>query len=83
MFQAHQGQQRGVQVGGVHLAFGGVQAVFVGRAVGKAVLDAGASQPHGVASDVVVAAVGALRGGHAAELAAEENQRFIQQAAPL
>ena len=65
MVEAHQGQQRGVQVGGVHPAFDGVQAVLVGGAVGEARLHAGAGQPHRVAGDVVVAAVGALRGRHA------------------
>ena len=44
-------------------------------------LHAGTGQPHRVAGDVVVAAVGALGGRLAAELAAEEHQRLVQQPA--
>ena len=60
---------------------GGVDAELVGAAVGEALLDAGAGQEHRVAGDVVVAAIGALRRRHAAELAAEQDQRVFQQAA--
>ena len=83
MVEPHQGQQRGVQVGGVHSALDGVDAVLVGGAVAETVLDAGAGEPHRVAGDVVVAAVDALGGRHAAELAAEEHERLVEQAAPF
>ena len=46
-------------------------------------LHAGAGQPHRVAGDVVVAAVRSLRRRLTAELAAEQHQRFVQQAALL
>jgi len=64
-----------VQFGDVHAAVGGVDAELVRAAEGKALFHAGAGQPHAVAGNVVVTAIGALRGRHAAELAAEEDQR--------
>src|SRR5262245_9820712 len=71
--QAQKGQESGVQVGGVHAAFDGVQAVFISSAVRDTLLDAGAGQPHGVAGNVVIATIGTLCGRHAAKLAAEQD----------
>src|SRR5262249_16466207 len=75
---------QGVDVDGV---FGGVEAQFVGGAVGLAGLHAGAGHEHGVAVWVVVAAEVGAGGGaalaerRAAELAAPDHQRRVEQAA--
>ena len=45
--------------------------------------DAAAGQPHGEAVGVVVAAVRPLGGRRAAELAAPDHQRVVEQAARL
>ena len=83
VIEPHQRQQRGMQIGRVHASFDRVQAVFVGGAVRESALHARAGQPHRIAGDVVVAAVGALRRRQPAEFAAEEDERFVQQAALL
>ena len=67
---------------------GDVVAVVVGAAVGDAGLDAAAGHPDGEAAGVVVAAVvgrreGALRVAGAAELAAPDHERVVEQAALL
>ena len=53
------------------------------RSVGESLLHAGAGQEHRIAGDIVIAAIGPLRGRLAAELAAEEHQRLVEQAAPF
>src|SRR5439155_21571832 len=58
-------------------------AEVVGGAVGLPAADAAARQPDAEAVGVVVAAVLALGARRAAELAAPEYQRAVQQAAPL
>ena len=59
----------------------GAEAELVGGAVGHAALEAAAGQPDGEAPVVVVAAIAALRCRRAAELAAPEDERLIEQAA--
>ena len=83
--EAQQVQDRGVQVVDVDLVFDGGEAEFVGGAVDVAALDAAAGQPHGEAVVVVVAAVEARQLGdrRAAELAAPDHQRAVEQAALL
>ena len=76
-------QDRGVDVGDVVAVLDGVEADLVGRAVDDAALDAAAGHPDREAVDVVVAAVGALRAGRAAELGGEDHERLVEQAAPL
>src|SRR6185436_12775032 len=61
----------------------GVEAELVGRAVDDAPLDAAAGQPRAEAEGMVVPAVGALGPGGAAELGAPDDQRLVEQAAPL
>ena len=61
----------------------GAEADRVGRAVDGAPLDAAAGQPHGEAVRVVVAALALLRHRHPAELAAPDDQRLVEQPAPL
>ena len=61
------------------------RAELVGHADAVAALDAAAGHPHGKAVGVVVAA-GALcvfGGRLAAEFASPDDQRFVEQAAPL
>ena len=65
-------QDRGVDVGDVVAIFDGVEADLVGRAVHDAPFDAAAGHPDGEAEDVMVAPVGALRAGRAAELGGED-----------
>ena len=77
--QAEQVQHRRVQVGDAACGRRGAVAEVVGRAVGLAALDAAAGQPDAEAVGVVVAAVAALRAGRAAELAAPEDQRLVEQ----
>ena len=62
----------------------GVEAELVGLAEGDARLDAAAGQPHGEGVGVMVAAVvAALDHRRAAELAAPDDQRVVEQAALL
>ena len=58
VIQAHQVQDRGVQVVDVHAVLDGLHAELVGGAVDDAALDAAAGQPHREAQAVVVAALG-------------------------
>ena len=53
--------------------------IFVGGPVRESLLDAAAGEPHRIACDIVVPAVLSLRGRLAAELAAEQDQRFLEQ----
>src|SRR5690349_8741523 len=55
--------------------------VLVRSAVREARFDAGAGQPHRIARDVVIAAILTLGSRQPAELAAEQHERFVKQAA--
>ena len=90
--EAEQVQDRGVQVVDVDRVLDGLEAELVGRAVDVAALDAAAGQPHREAVVVVVAAVDLAGVGarvrqldrrRAAELAAPDHQRVVEQAALL
>ncbi len=59
---------RGVDVGDVVAVLDGMKADLVGGAVGDAPFDAAARHPNGKAERVMVASVGSLRAGRAAEL---------------
>ena len=81
-------QHRRVQVVDVDRVAGDVVAEVVGLAVGHARLDAAAGQPDGEAARMMVAAVVvggqlALAVDGAAELAAPDDQRVVEQAALL
>ena len=78
---AEQVQHRGVQVVNLDLVLDGFVAVIVGGAVDRAAFDAAAGQPDGEAKRVVIAAVGPLGEGRAAELAGPDDQRRLQQPA--
>ena len=69
----------------VEAVLDGGAAEFVGLADAGAALDAAARHPHREAVGVVVAAgpLGVLGGRLAAELAAPDDQRLVEQAAPL
>ena len=71
--EAEEVQERGVQVVVVDLVFYRGEAELVGLAVGDAAFDAAAGEPDRVAFGVVVAAVGALGVGRAAELAPQNT----------
>ena len=81
-----------MQVVDVDAVLDGLEAELVGRAVDVAAAHAAAGQPHGEAVVVVVAAVDLARVGawlgqldrrRAAELAAPDHERFVEQAALL
>ena len=90
--EAQEVQNRGVQVVDVDAVLDGLEAEVVGRAVDVAAAHAAAGQPHREAVVIVVAAVD-LAGvrallrqfdrRRAAELAAPDDERFVQQAALL
>ena len=76
-------QERGVQIVNVHAIFDGPQAQLVGRADHLPAADAAAGHPHREAGRVVVAAVAFFAHRRAAEFAAPDHQRFVEQTAPL
>ena len=79
MIEAQQGQQRGMEVIDVHAAFDGAHAEFISGPKRKSLLDAAAGEPHRVAGDIVIPAVLPLRRGLAPELAAEQDERLLEQ----
>ena len=81
--QAEQVQDRRVQVVEVDLVLDRVVAVVVGRAVRRPGFTPPPASHMVNASRIVVAAVGALRSRRAAELAAPDDERVLQQAARL
>ena len=85
MIEAEQMQDRGVQVMHMHLVFDHVEAQVVALAKGDSWFDAASGHPHGEGVRVMVAAVvrAALDHRRAAELAAPQHQRVVQQAALL
>ena len=78
-------QDRSMEVLDVEAVLDGGAAELVGPADARASLDAAAGHPHGEAERVVVAAGSLLEfGGRlAAELAAPDDQRLVEQAAAL
>ena len=74
-----------MQVLDVEAVLDGGAAEFVGLADADAALDAAAGHPHREAVGVVVAAgaLGVLGGRLPAELAAPDDERLVEQAAPL
>ena len=86
MVDAEEMQDGGVQVMHVHGILGHIVAEVVGLAVTGAGLHAAAGHPHGEATRVVVAAgfgavPFALAGDAAAELAAPDDERVLEQPA--
>src|SRR5262249_27051733 len=81
--QTHEMKNGRVQVVDVDAVLDGTEAELVRRPVGHAALDAAAGHPHREAPVVVVAAVAALAGRGAAELAAPDDERVVEQAALL
>ena len=76
-------EDRGVDVGDVVAVFDGVEAEFVGRAVDDAALNAAAGERDREAVRMMIAAVGLLGAGRAAEFGADDDERFVEQAALL
>ncbi len=83
MVQSHQVKHGGVQVVNVNAILNGGESKLVRRAVGQSAFDPATGEPGSEAVVIVVAAVGSLRGGRAAELAAADDQRLVEQAALL
>src|SRR5262249_36951526 len=76
-------QEGGVEVVDVGGLINGVEADLVGSTVGDAALDPTPGHPGREAPGVVVAAVAALAHGRAAEFAAPDHERAVEQAAAL
>ena len=89
VIEAQQVQDRGLQIVDVDFVFHDAEAQFVGLAVMQAGLHAAAGHPHRETIGVVIAAKNvAARGAafaerRAAELAAADDQRVVEQAALL
>src|SRR4051794_41903206 len=83
MVQPEQVQDGGVPVVDVDLVLDGLVPVVVGPAVGQAAPHPAAGHPEAVPLGVVVPPVAALGVGGAAELAAPDHQRVLQQVAGL
>src|SRR5437016_5937524 len=81
--EAQEVEDRGVDVGDIMAVLDGVEAQLVGGAMDNAPLDAATGQPDREAVVMVVAAVGALRAGGAAELGGPADDRVVEQPAPL
>jgi hypothetical protein len=82
VIEAQEVQEGGVQVVDADLVGDGLVADVVGRAVADAPFGATARQPDGEGVGIVVAAGAALlHDGQAAELAAPDDERRIQEAA--
>ncbi len=79
VIEPEQVEDRGVQVVDVHRVLDGLVAELVGLAVGDPGLHAAAGHPEGESLVVVVAAVGVLPVRRAAELAAPDHQRVVEQ----
>src|SRR5438445_2303114 len=81
MVDAHEMKNGSVQVVDMHLFFYGIPAEFVGGAVDHAAFHAAPGEPHREAVRVMIAAVALLRDRAAAELAAPEHERVVEQPA--
>src|SRR5947209_1272319 len=81
VIDAHEVEDGCMEVMDVDFVVIGVPAVIVGRAVGLSAFDAPTGEPHAEAKGMMLAAIGALRGGRAAKFAAPEHKRLIQQSA--
>ncbi len=88
MIDAKKMQDGGVQIVDMHAIHRDIEAKLVGLTKGDTGPDAAARHPHGEAAGVVIASmVGrvdiTLADGRATELATPDDQRLIEQAAPL
>ena len=80
VFQTQQVKDGRMKVGDGDFVFGDVISELVGRAVDGASFHTAAGQPNAKGVRVVVSPVGALGGGGAAELSAEDDQCLGEQA---
>src|SRR5712672_3276313 len=74
-------KDRGMNVGDIVAVFYGMEANLVGGAVDDSGLDAAAGHPHGEAERMMIAAVGVLRAGRAAEFGGPDDDGFVEQTA--
>ena len=81
VIEAHDVQDRRVQVVDVDFVFDGVPAKFIGGPVDASAAHASAGHPHGKPKGMVLAAVGPFGGRGASEFAAPEDERVFQQPA--
>lgn len=71
----------GVEIGDIVRGIDGVEADFVGGAVGDACFEAAAGHPDGEAVDMVIAAIGALGAWGATEFGGEDHEGIFEEAA--
>ena len=71
----------GVEIGDIVRGIDGVEADFVGGAVGDACFEAAAGHPDGEAVDMVIAAIGALGAWGATEFGGEDHEGVFEEAA--
>ena len=71
----------GVEIGDIVRGIDGVEADFVGGAVGDACFEATAGHPDGEAVDMVIATIGALGAWGATELGGEDHEGIFEEAA--
>src|SRR5262245_59391432 len=81
MIEAEEVEYSGVDVGDIMAMLGGVETELIGRAVDDASFDAAAGERDGEAVRMMVAAVGSLRSGRAAELCADDDNRLVEEPA--
>jgi hypothetical protein len=79
--EAQQVQHRGMQVVHVDFVLDGGKSELIRRPDGLAALDASPRHPNAEASRIVIAARSTLAGRRAAELAAPDDERLVEQAA--
>ena len=83
VIETHRVKDGGVQVADVAAIDDSLVPDLVGLAVTHAPLDSAAGQPVGKPFGIVIAALGSLRNGLAAELASPDDQRLIEESALL
>ena len=81
VIEAHEVQDRGVQVVDVHAVLDRLHPQFVRRAVNHAAFNAPAGQPHRETQAMVVAALGSFGVRCPAEFTAPDDQGVVEQAA--
>ena len=81
MVQAHEVQDRGMQIMDMGAVFHGRQAEFVGGTIGETGFDSATSHPDGETIVVVIASFLAFGGRCSSKLSAPNYQRFVEQTA--
>ena len=81
MVDAHQMQDRGVQIMHAHAILDSFDAQFVGGSKRHAAFDTATSQPHAESGSMMIATLVALSGWRSSELPTPHDQRVVEQSA--